>query len=290
VVIYLPLLNSTELRIVLTLPLVFFIPGYCLIATLFPKKSDIDLIERVALSFGLSIAVVTLIGLGLNFTPLGIRLYPLVISLTLFSWVMILAAYYRRARLPSEKRFTIPFSTISKNIRHALLNDQETRVNQLLNVILLIVAIIAIITTFSVIVFPQEGERYTEFFLLGETRTATDYPTQILAGNTVPSYIGVGNHEYQSLTYTIETWAMLSEFDNRTNTSTILVMDPLDHASLVLAHNETQIIPYSMLIQKTGYNRVEFLLFNETVPGPDVKGSDRINASYRNLHLWITVR
>jgi hypothetical protein len=32
---------------------------------------------------------------------------------------------------------------------------------------------------------------------------------------------------------------------------------------------------------------VEFLLFNESVPGFNVTGSDRINASYRNLHLWV---
>jgi hypothetical protein len=35
---------------------------------------------------------------------------------------------------------------------------------------------------------------------------------------------------------------------------------------------------------------VEFLLFDETVPGFNVTGSDRINASYRDLHLWVTVR
>ncbi|WP_048077056.1 DUF1616 domain-containing protein, partial [Halorubrum sp. AJ67] len=37
-----------------------------------PDRSGIDGIERVALSFGLSIAVVPLIGLVLNFTPWGI--------------------------------------------------------------------------------------------------------------------------------------------------------------------------------------------------------------------------
>ncbi len=50
------------------------------------------------------------------------------------------------------------------------------------------------------------------------------------------------------------------------------------------------IIPYNLSLNKTGYNRVEFLLFNETVPGPEVTGSDRINASYRDLHLWVTVK
>ena len=57
------------IRVVLGLPFILFIPGYILVFTLFPaKKTDrgIDIIERVALSLGLSIAIVPLIGLGLN--------------------------------------------------------------------------------------------------------------------------------------------------------------------------------------------------------------------------------
>lgn len=69
--IYVPVLNETPIRVLLALPLVLFIPGYSLIAALFPTDEDLDLIERIALSFGLSIAVVPLIGLGLNY-----RLWP----------------------------------------------------------------------------------------------------------------------------------------------------------------------------------------------------------------------
>jgi len=66
-------------------------------------------------------------------------------------------------------------------------------------------------------------------------------------------------------------------------------MDPNDKLSLTLAHNETRIIPYNLSVKKTGYNRFEFLLYKEIVPGFEVSGNDRINASYRNLHLWVTV-
>jgi uncharacterized membrane protein len=102
-------------------------------------------------------------------------------------------------------------------------------------------------------------------------------------------YIGVGNHEYQNVTYTIESWLALARFDNRTNSTAIMVMEPYDNRSVTLAHNETREIPYYLSLDRTGYNRVEFLLFNGSVPGPDVTGSDRVNASYRDLYLRINV-
>jgi len=66
--VLIPPLNETPVRIILGLHLVLFLPGYALIAALFPRKGDLDGIERIALSFGLSIAVVPLLGLALNYT------------------------------------------------------------------------------------------------------------------------------------------------------------------------------------------------------------------------------
>jgi uncharacterized membrane protein len=288
--VYLPVLNESPVRVVLCLPLILFLPGYCLIAALFAKEGDIDLIERIALSFGLSIAVVPLIGLGLNFTPWGIRLDPIVISLTIFTLAMILAAQYRRSLLPAEERFRVPFSAIAGSVRQEMLPEGGSRVDRILSVILIIAILAAVLTTVYVIAVPKEGERFTEFFVLGEKQKAADYPERITVGQHYPLFIGVGNHEYRNITYTVETWGMNMEFDNLTNSSRILVMDPLSSRSLMLAHNETMVIPYDLSVEQTGYNRVEFLLFNETVPGPDVSSGDRINASYRDLHLWMTVR
>jgi uncharacterized membrane protein len=175
-VIYLPILNETPIRIVLLLPGILFLPGYCLIAALFPKDSDIDLIERIALSFGLSIAVVPLIGLVLNFTPLGIRLDPIVISLTIFSLAMILVAQYRRALLPPEERFRVPFSEIAGTLRNAFFSEGSRRIDRILTVVLTIAILAAVTLTIYVIAVPKEGERFTEFFILGEKQKAADYP------------------------------------------------------------------------------------------------------------------
>ena len=54
---------------------VLFLPGFTLIKTLFPTR-EIDNIERTALSIGMSLALVPLVGLLLNYTPWGIRLTP----------------------------------------------------------------------------------------------------------------------------------------------------------------------------------------------------------------------
>jgi uncharacterized membrane protein len=269
---------------------VLFIPGYCFINALFPKDGEIDLIERIALSFGLSIAVVPLIGFGLNFTPWGIQLDPIVISLTLFTMVMILVAHYRRALLPSEERFKMPFSKIMYIIQNGIFPARSSKADRLLGATLVIVILLAIITTIYVIAVPKEGERFTEFFILGVNQTAAEYPYLINTSQNYPIFVGIGNHEYRNISYTIETWMTRTEFDDVTNTSFIMAMDPNDLLSITLAHNETTIIPYNLSAKKKGYNRIEFLLFKESVPEPDVTGSDRINTSYRHLYLFITVQ
>ena len=83
-IIFVPQLNITPVRVVFGLPFVLFLPGYALISALFPGKEDLDGVERIALSFGLSIAVVPLIGLVLNYTPFGIRLVPIASAISIF--------------------------------------------------------------------------------------------------------------------------------------------------------------------------------------------------------------
>ena len=104
-----PLNEISAIRIILGLPLVLFLPGYSLIAALFPRKDDLDAIERIALSFGLSIAIVPLLGLALNYTPFGIRLSPILIVLSVFTISLAIGAYVRRCRIPEEDRFVAGF-------------------------------------------------------------------------------------------------------------------------------------------------------------------------------------
>ena len=91
---------------VLGLPAILFFPGYAMMAAFFPGKTHLGGWERMALSLGLSIAVVPLISLVLNYTPWGIRLYPVLLSLWVFVSAMSLIAAYRRRRVAHEERFS----------------------------------------------------------------------------------------------------------------------------------------------------------------------------------------
>lgn len=287
--IFLPVLNDSFLRVLFALPFILFLPGYTLIAALFPGREEIDGIERLALSFGLSIAVAPLIGLVLNYTPWGIRLEPITVSLVLFTTAMTVIAHYRRFLLPAEQRYSVPFREMSAGIREELFEPGASRMDRALSVLLVVSIIAAAATTVFVIVVPKEGEKFTEFYILGEKGMAADYPTRFTSGEEQHLIIGIGNHEYRNVSYTVEVLGLNQTFDQVTNTSTIHQMALMDRFTLTIPHNTTEERWFNFTVGDTTVNRIQFLLYNETVPDTEIWGSDRVNASYRDLHLWVTV-
>jgi len=86
------------IRYVLGSLFVLYLPGSMLIEALYPKSQDLERLERLALSIGLSLAVIPLIGLFLNYTPWGIRLTPITLSLATFTEAMAITALTRKYR------------------------------------------------------------------------------------------------------------------------------------------------------------------------------------------------
>ncbi len=84
---------------------VLYVPGYTFIKTLFPVKvpirtdeENLDKIERIVLSIGMSLAVVPIVGLLLNYSPWGIQLVPFAFSLFAFSMVFASTALIREQK------------------------------------------------------------------------------------------------------------------------------------------------------------------------------------------------
>ena len=76
--------------------LILFLPGYTLIELLYAKRKELDDLTRIALSIGLSLAIVPLVGLVLNYSPFGIRLIPVAVSLTVVTMILLILALQRK--------------------------------------------------------------------------------------------------------------------------------------------------------------------------------------------------
>jgi len=99
--------GSGPLRFTLAFLFVLVLPGYAITATVFPRKGDMDWVERVAMSIGLSLAVVPLLGVILAATPAGVRIEGVVGSLLLVTLGLSVVAFEQRMGLPQEDRLAL---------------------------------------------------------------------------------------------------------------------------------------------------------------------------------------
>lgn len=72
-------------RYLFTIVLLLFLPGYTFLRALFTistKPENLGTLERYAFSIGLSLALLSILGLILNYSPWGIRVLPITLGLT----------------------------------------------------------------------------------------------------------------------------------------------------------------------------------------------------------------
>lgn len=78
--------------------------------------------------------------------------------------------------------------------------DREALVTTLLGVAL-VAAVLAVVG--FALVPAGTGDPYTEFYVLGENGTASDYPDNVTVGEEATLLVGVGNFENREQTYTL---------------------------------------------------------------------------------------
>lgn len=253
------LVPESFVRAVIGVPFLLFFPGYALICVLFPRKKDLDEIERVALSVGLSIAVVPLIGLVLNYTPFGIRLYPVLVSMFFFTFGLSLATAFRRKAVPVGERFNPSFSV---NLPRW---GNLSRVDKVLSVALIGGVVVSGSFIANLAANPRVGERFTEFYVLGPNGKIEGYPTNLTLGESGMVILGVVNHEYEEVNYRVAI-----KLDNET-LGTI--------EGIRLGHEDKWEQNVTFAPNKVGDKlKLEFLLYANGGIEP-----------YRKLHIWIIV-
>jgi uncharacterized membrane protein len=253
------------LQIFLGVTFVVFFPGYVIVSAIFPKAEIIDNIERIALSFGLSIAVIPLIGLILNYTPWGIRLHTMLTSLFVLIISVSIIAWYRRSQLSVEDRFYILISIELPR------GGKLARIDKILTILLIFALIFTFCVFFYVITVPKQGERYTEFYILDENRTIENYPNNMTIGQTGTIIVGVTCHEHEITGYTVEI-ELINLTGERMNMT-------LGLYSFTLMHNQHNETVYEISFDENGTYKLLFLLYINDIADP-----------YRELYIWINVK
>ena len=269
-------------RQVLGLAFVLFLPGYVATAALFPENEQIDGIERVALSFGLSIAIVPLIGLALNFTPWGIRLDPILASVSAFIVGVSLVAWYRRMRLPEDERFAI---VVDFELDFAGM----PLVDKILTIGIAVMLVASVVVLAWAVTTPRVGERFTQLAILGPGGMATDYPRNLTVGQDARVLLSVKSFEHATLNYSIA--IVLTERTDNSSSVAGYSIDWADTHSLAphqaivqnftLEHLQYYNQTFDFDVATPGEWKLQFLLFLE--------GQPITQDAYRNVHLWLNV-
>jgi uncharacterized membrane protein len=137
-------------------------------------------------------------------------------------------------------------------------------VDRTLSIIIIIFLITGLLGIFYIILTPNETEKYTEFYLLGQNGKAGDYPTNLTTGDSSNLTIGVVNREYSTSSYQMKIIA-----NNRT----------LKTENFTMTNGEKKEIFFKFTPENYGQYKLEFNLYklpdNTTV--------------YRSLFLRVNV-
>ncbi|WP_292520646.1 DUF1616 domain-containing protein [Methanoculleus sp.] len=244
--------------------------------------------RAILLAYGVLIAITPLSGLMLSYAPGGVRPAPIPLMLAAFNRAIGLTVQSQKNKRAEEVHLIAPGQTHFSSTKGNSSSTSPSPAERVLSIVLAAALLVAAATTILIVVSPKEGEKFTEFYILGPKGKAADYPTEFMAGVPQTVIIGIGNHEYRDITYTVETFAVESRYDSAANQSTVISATLLDRFSVTVPHNQTVEQPYSFRIMDPDANRIEFLLHKETPPEESPE-SNLLDAGYRNLHLWLRV-
>ena len=261
-VILIPVAEITTgaFRIILAVIALLFFPGYTLMAALFPRKGSMQNVERVILSFILSIAIVPLLLLIINYTTWGIQLGSVLGAVASFIFVASLVAVFRRRRLPESERFK-PDIHITMP-RWGVMS----RLDRVLSIVLVVSVLGAIGALIYVVTVPREEEPFTDFYMLGSGGMVEDYPQELVLGDSAELTLGIKNHEDHNASYNIEI---------------ILNGETVQEIGPVILNDEEEWQQGIILVPTLAGEdqKAQFLLYEGESTEP-----------YLSLHLWLDVK
>jgi uncharacterized membrane protein len=185
------------LQRLLSLFVLLIVPGYLSLVALYPSPDEMNVLERLAGSMALSVAITSLLGLALNQTPLGIGIRTFMGSyIGITSLLAVLASYRRRKLTQRETRCPPrPDKPLPVPGGHACTAR-----------ILGTGALITLITAlYYVALFPpqQKVSPTTQFYLESESSNLDDLTLSVRDGQPITVIIGLINLENRPTEYEI---------------------------------------------------------------------------------------
>jgi uncharacterized membrane protein len=306
-----PVINTTPFRSVLAVPFVLFIPGYAIVAALYPEGRrtppdgngvsaaarstataptgdpvGLTGIERVALSFGVSVAVVPLIGLVLNVSPAGIRLTPVLAAVSGVTVAATGVAAYRRRQLPKHERLVVPYRRWIRSVIGTF-TGHESRKDAALSLLVVVCVLVAVSSVGYAFAVPKQADSFTELYIVTEQENgeliADSYPTEFTVGEPEQLTVGIGNYEHREVEYSLIVELQDAAVVN--NSTTVRQRDELLRRQPTLSDEETWHEQMNITPETTGERlRLAFLLYKNDPPS-----NPTTENAYREAHLWINV-
>ncbi len=196
-VLIIPLFPSSIIRIFIGLPFALFFPGYTLLKAVYPAKDRLDAFQTLGFSIGFSLGIVSVIVLILNFTSLGIRLYPILFTTTGFIVAAAIVALYRRKRLSNENILWIEFQVKRPEI-------PKNTIDRLLVLTLIVVIVISLGVLGYIAAVPKTEESFTEFYLSLPDGSAIESNITLNQGEPGQVRFYIVNREQTETSYRIE--------------------------------------------------------------------------------------
>lgn len=279
-------------RLLAALPLLFFFPGYAVVTSLypaaesaFPGEGGVGFGERLALSFGVSVALVPLAGFALwlagHFTPVGIAG-----ALDGIVGVGVAVGTVRRLSLAESRRFQLPWDRWRAAFGAAF-GGSTLPLDRVLNVLLAASVILAVGTLGYAFVAPSEGETYTNVSLLTENADgdleAGDYPTEIEAGTQEELAVAIANEEGTTTSYTVV--VRLERVESTADGLSVVEAAELDRFSVEVGDGETKTISRGIEPTMTGEDlRLSYYVYEGDAPdSPGPASADK------HLYIWVSV-
>ena len=270
----------------LGLLLVLYLQGYAVVAALFPghpTASDGWFARRVALPFGVSLALLPPLGLAFALLELPFSAgYVLGVTGGL-TVVGLLVAGRRRVHRSPDGRADSPVGELVGAVAGRPFERPTTEL--LVNALTLVAVVTAMAGLVFAVVAPAPGSQYARFSVLTQNESgdlvASDYPTEFTTGEGQEVVVEIANRGPSAERYTV--LVQLQRFDAANDSVT--ERSRLRRLNQSVAAGETWTRPLTVTPDVTGQRlRLAFLLYPADPPA-----FPTMDSAEEHLFLWVNV-